>query len=403
MSDQTLTFSRTVKASPEQVYQAFTNGTTLREWLCDVATVAPNPGGRIYLWWNSGYYTSGEYMTSEPSSKVAFSWNGRREPSETKVEVNITSQEGSTLITLKHSGIGSGDAWNSPVTEIKKGWESGLENLASILENGADLRFVRRPMLGILVGDFDEEHSKQLQVPVKKGIRIDNPIEGMGAAAAGLQQNDVIIKMAGHEITDWTSLTNALSSNHAGDKIEVVFYRGPEKKTVTMELSQRPLPEIPATVHALAEEIRKKYANLEATLDQVLSGVSEEQTSHKPAPDEWSIKEIIAHLIHSERGWQQWISELATSQEPVYDDFGGNLDARVQATVAAYPNNSEILGEFTRSRAETVALVAALPDQFMARKGSYWRVAYNLLETDFHFNTHLEQIQTALTPLGVGK
>jgi uncharacterized protein YndB with AHSA1/START domain len=59
MSSQTLSFTQLVKTSPESVYDAFTNATQLREWLCNVATVVPRPGGRIYLWWNSGYYTSG--------------------------------------------------------------------------------------------------------------------------------------------------------------------------------------------------------------------------------------------------------------------------------------------------------------------------------------------------------
>ena len=73
MSEQTLSFTQQVKAPAEVVYRAFTNATALREWLCDVATVSPHPGGRLYLWWTSGFYTSGSFTQAEEGKKVAFS------------------------------------------------------------------------------------------------------------------------------------------------------------------------------------------------------------------------------------------------------------------------------------------------------------------------------------------
>ena len=57
---QTLTFQKLVKVKPALVYRAFTNSTSLREWFCDVATVDPKPGGRMYVAWSHGYYASGE-------------------------------------------------------------------------------------------------------------------------------------------------------------------------------------------------------------------------------------------------------------------------------------------------------------------------------------------------------
>ena len=40
-----------VNASVKFAYRAFTSSTSLREWLCDIATVEPHPRGRMYLWW----------------------------------------------------------------------------------------------------------------------------------------------------------------------------------------------------------------------------------------------------------------------------------------------------------------------------------------------------------------
>jgi len=68
----------------------------------------------------------------------------------------------------------------------------------------------------------------------------------MGAQHAGLQKNDVLVGMAGKPITnDFNSLPNAIEGKKGGDVIEVVFYRGAEKMTVNMELSKRPMPDVP--------------------------------------------------------------------------------------------------------------------------------------------------------------
>jgi uncharacterized protein YndB with AHSA1/START domain len=38
-----------VKATTSQVFFAFTHAISLTEWMCDFATVAPRPEGRMYL------------------------------------------------------------------------------------------------------------------------------------------------------------------------------------------------------------------------------------------------------------------------------------------------------------------------------------------------------------------
>ena len=40
--------------------------------------------------------------------------------------------------------------------------------------------------------------------------------------------------------------------------------------------------------------------------------------------------------------------------------------------------------------------LANLPEEFVANKGTYWRLAYDLLQDPYHFNSQLEQMQTAL-------
>jgi len=399
MTSQTLPFSITIVAPASEIYRAFTNGTILRDWLCDSSQALPRLGGRLYLWWNNGYYTNGVFTHLEPSEKIMFTWNGRGEPAETRVVVRITPQTEDCLVTLEHCDIGSDSAWVTASQSIQTGWITGLENLKSILETGRDLRFIRRPMLGIGIGEFDESIASKLGIPVKEGIRLDNVIEGMGPRLAGMQKDDVMVSLGGHVTNDWTSLTEALQSHHAGDKIEVVFYRGQEKKLVAMELSHRQLPALASSPKLLSEATEKQYQEILGQLDQLFAGLIESEASQRPVPGEWSVKEILAHLIHSERGWHNAINEIVASQESYTDDFSGNLQFRIDATLAVYPTLTDLLQTLNKDMAETIQLLTCLPADFLVHKSSYWRLAYGAPQTPLHINGHIEQLRDTINSI----
>lgn len=396
MTSQILSFTQLVKAPLGEAYRAFTNATALREWLCDVATVVARPAGRIYLAWNKGYYTCGEFTAVAPKERLEFTWQGRGDPGSSQVQVSFVEKGSGTLVTLEHSGIGTTDAWSKSLVEIEKGWKEGLENLASVLEAGEDLRLVRRPMLGITLGDFNANKAKELNVPVTEGILLDGVLDGMGAKAAGLQKDDVMVSMAGKTANDYNSLGTVLDNFHGGDKVEVLFYRGPEKKTTLMELSKRPLPDIPKSAKELAAGVQKIYDQVNTDLDSFLVGVKEEEATFKPAPEEWSIKEIIAHFIQGERFTHQYLSEMVFSEERISDGYGENLQPYIEATVTAYPTLKDLVLELKRNSSETIGILENLPDDFVARKSSFWRMSYNLLQDPYHYFSHKEQMQAAL-------
>jgi uncharacterized protein YndB with AHSA1/START domain len=396
MSAKNLTFETYIPASPAQVYHAFTNASALREWLCDLATVDPKPGGRLYLYWNSGYYSSGEYTAVEAGKSAAFIWCGRGDPGRSQVSVAVEPQESGTRLTLEHSLPDDDGKWGQVIAQVDKGWRDSLENLASVLETGKDLRYINRPMLGIMLSDFNAEQAQKLGVPVTQGIRIDAVVEGMGAQAAGLQANDVIVRVGGQETTNFFAIPNVMAGKRAGERIQVEFYRGPEFKTVQMELSRRPLPDIPPTPEALAGVVEKLYTRCITLLEETFAGVSEAEADFHPAGGEWSAKEILAHLIHGERYTQFDVADRVAGFERWADDWGGNLDIQVQATVLAYPTVAELLDELRRSYKETVALFAHLPQSFVERRGSYWQAAHNNIQDNTHLDGHIEQIKAAI-------
>jgi uncharacterized protein YndB with AHSA1/START domain len=404
MSPETLTFEQFIQAPPALIYRAFTNASTMREWMSDGATLSPQPGGRFYAWWNAGYYACGEFTAVEPERSLAFTWHGRGQVPDTQVQVSMDEDDGGTRLVLVHTIKGLGPDTERTRDDFSKEWPRSLENLASVLETGQDLRFVKRPMLGIFLNDFDAEIAAKLGVPVKDGVRLDGVIEGMGAKDAGLQKDDVIISMGNRPVKDFPSLTVALAGKQAGDRIEVVFYRGTELKTVQMQLSGRPLPEIPATPTEMAERAQAINQKDLAELEAALEGVSEEEAFYKPSSEEWSVNEVLAHLIHSERDFQSTITDMYSGQERVADDFTGNIHARVAATVTAYPGLVSLLDELKRSLVETNALIAAAPGDFVARKGSFTRLGYFCLDTSgSHISGHIAQIKAVVEAARQGR
>jgi uncharacterized protein YndB with AHSA1/START domain len=167
MSDS-LTFQKFVKAEPDEVYHALSNSTRLREWMCDLATTDPKSGGRVYFAWFPGFYACGDFTLLEPARTVAFSWFGRGEIRPTQVTYTLAAQEGGTLVTLVHSGLGTGEDWDRIRKNFQHNWESALDNLASIMDTGRAMRIIHRPMLGIFFDDFNAEIAHKLGTPIPR-------------------------------------------------------------------------------------------------------------------------------------------------------------------------------------------------------------------------------------------
>ena len=392
----TVSSEQFISATPAQVYYAFTHAIALHEWLCDFATVAPRPGGRMYLWWHGDFYSAGEYVSLEENKSVVFKWFGRGDPLPTEVAVSLQEKDGGTLVMLSHT-VPDGKEWKERAKGFKAEWDSTLPNLASVLETGLDRRIFDRPMLGINISDFSPEIAKSLGVPVTQGVRIDSPLKEMGAYKAGLRKDDVLVQFNGKLITnDFGSLVSALRGTKGGDKVEVVFFRGPGKKTVTMELTKRPVPDVPWEPAELARQVRLKYDESLAALEQCFQSVTETEADRGPAAGEWSAKQTLAHLIQTERNWIANLDDVVGGYERLSDDWGGNLDAHIKATVLAYKNAQGMLDELKHLADETVAFLAALPPEFSARKCSYYLAAWQILQAQSHTFSHVEQIKSAI-------
>lgn len=385
-----------VQAPLKFAYRAFTNATSLREWLCDVATVAPHPRGRMYLWWAGDFYSSGHYLELEENKRVKFRWYSSIDPAPTEVTVTFTEKDGGVNVRMDHE-VPSDEAWKNMAEGFRNNWQDSLRNLKSVLETGIDLRIAERPMLGIVPGDFSPEQAKALNVPVLEGMRLDATVEGMGAKRAGIERDDVLVSMAGKPITnDFTSLQLAIAGKKGGDVIEVEFYRGAEKKKVSMELTKRPMADVPFNSVELAKKARALMEPALAEIEKCFEGYSDEQAMKRPEPNEWSALEVVAHLIQGERFNVIYLASLVDGYEAVSDGFGSNISESMTAMVKANPSIKLMMEALRRSVDEILLFVEMLPADFVANKGSYYRFGSGLLQPEFHLNAHTDQLRKAL-------
>lgn len=397
MGDSTaMTFTQAVGAKPTAVYYALTNGAAMREWLSNNSQVATRVGGPIYLYWQQGYYASGEFKELVPDEKVVFSWQGKGETAVSTVTINLSPTDSGTQVELIHSDLPAGEDAAELRQSLKDGWEAGLANLKSVMETGLDKRLYDQAFLGILIGQqLTAEQMAERGLEAEGGISITGTMANTGAAAAGLQANDVIIDLGGAATKDFPSLQAAIRPYRAGDSVKVTYYRDGEREQSLMTLSRRPAPNVPPTPAGLAEALRQEYEQLDKELDEVLAGVTEAEAEFRPDANSWNAKELMGHLITTERGYQMLVAAQLT--DGVLDGYPNNPTPWMQAVTKVYTTLPEIVSLWKRSEAETVALLSLLPDSFVARKTSYMNIGVGFLQGLVgHTRTHISEIKGLL-------
>lgn len=88
--------------------------------------------------------------------------------------------------------------------------------------------------LGITVTAIPPSAAEEFGVP--PGLFVQSVVEGLPAAAAGLQQGDIILEVDGDAVTSADALALAAESKSAGDTIDVTFSRGGTHHSATIKL-----------------------------------------------------------------------------------------------------------------------------------------------------------------------
>lgn len=120
-----------IAASPETVYDFFTDPDRMIQWMGRSAELDPRPGGGFRCDINGDAVANGAYVELEPPSRVVFTWGWEGEDAVTKpgsstVEVLLEPQEEGTRVRLIHRDLPSAES----AEKHSHGWRHYLDRLA---------------------------------------------------------------------------------------------------------------------------------------------------------------------------------------------------------------------------------------------------------------------------------
>ena len=131
-------------------------------------------------------------------------------------------------------------------------------------------------------------------------------------------------------------------------------------------------------------------------LRALLIGLTPEQAQWKPAPDRWSVAEVLEHLSHTEGHFYRTAVELiATEDNPVVEAY----DQEALAAAGQYSGRDveDSFDHFEEQREDNLAYLNGLPLSAAERTARHTRsgpvtLAHILNEWAFHDLGHIRQI-----------
>lgn len=120
-----------IDASPETVFEFFTDPEKMVRWKGTSATLDPRPGGIYRVEMNPKVVAAGEYVEVDPPNRVVFTfgWEGDDNPTQpgsSTVEITLTPDGDGTKVRLVHTGLPSpesaerhGEGWDTYMARLE--------------------------------------------------------------------------------------------------------------------------------------------------------------------------------------------------------------------------------------------------------------------------------------------
>ena len=131
------TLRLTISSDAVGIFNYLSDSKKLILWFPDQAIIEPQLGGKYHFRWTGteGVW-SGVVTEFIRGNTLGFTWQPPNEPAITNVRIKLFPQGAETAVELSHSGFPSSEALDKAVTT----WAFYLQNLKSVIEQGADMR-----------------------------------------------------------------------------------------------------------------------------------------------------------------------------------------------------------------------------------------------------------------------
>ena len=364
-----LTFTRDIHAPIEYVWSAFTNRDDASDWLSYDAMIRPEAGGYAIFTHYEGWHFYGAIKEVVENEKIVMTYQDGSDIGVTKLKIKFEDKGDLVSVTVHHKGLPE-----DKLEAFEGTWNTRLDALKGVLEDGAPPSRLNQVFIGIRPGGWDADRAKAMGLDLEYGEFVTDTIEGWGAHKAGLRANDLIVNVNGHDLSAEMTIGNALEGLIPKDVAPVVFYRDGNKQTLDMELGGIPMPDPPKTIAEMADYYTNIYADLDADLTAIIKDADDTKASKKPADDQWSAKETLAHLVLVQRHNRDWTSNYVEGPRRIngYQRSQGRIDALLMV----YPTLNDLHEELRRKWQESIAMIRNLPEEVEARKNHLWWITF---------------------------
>lgn len=141
---------------------------------------------------------------------------------------------GGALVNLRGELIGMNTAILAPTGgNVGIGFAIPTNMIMTIKDSLVKHGEVRRGLLGVTTQDLTPELVNAFNLENKHGAAISRIESNSPAAKAGLEPGDIIVSANGRPVKNSHDISNIVGLLQIGDKVDIEYFRGNDKKTVT--------------------------------------------------------------------------------------------------------------------------------------------------------------------------
>ncbi|PCH49381.1 MAG: serine protease [Flavobacteriaceae bacterium] len=183
-----------------------------------------------------------------------------------------------------------------------------------VVEDLMEFGNVQKAILGVKGGELNNKVADKLDVIETEGFYISSVVEGSGAEKAGLQENDIIIKLDNVKIATYADLNGFIRAKGPNDTVQVTFLRNEEEKSLNVKLTKNEVTAVLSIGLNLKNLDKKELKKLNLSNGVKITAISNKELmyygvkkgyvitviNHKKVNTVDEVSNMIANKVHGE-------------------------------------------------------------------------------------------------------
>jgi Do/DeqQ family serine protease len=126
---------------------------------------------------------------------------------------------------------------------------------------------VQRAFIGVSIENVNQKLVDELNLKDLKGVMVNGIAEDGAAQIAGIQENDIILKVGNVEVNNVPQLQEQIGKFRPGDKVNLTVRRNEDESVYTLELRNKE-----GKTNVIKKEEENKFASLGASFKRLTAG-----------------------------------------------------------------------------------------------------------------------------------